>query len=128
MFLKHHISADQNKKLAAVQYPSIAAEWLWRTVHAFHDTMHSYEDLKAEILALYPEAIAAYSYTLAEFDRLISNCTCSPIRSETELGGFYHEFLLVSCFLIAKGHIGTPEQSCAFSASLGPRLAIAVHN
>src|SRR6201996_9692778 len=75
-----------------------------------------------------PEAITAYSYTLAEFNKLISDCTRSPIRSESELRGFYREFLLVSRFLIAKGRIGTPEQLRAFSASLGPRLAIAVHN
>ena len=128
LFLKHRVSADQDKKLAAVRYPSIAAERLWRTAHAFRDTMHSYEDFKAEILALYPEAIAAYSYTLAEFNRLISDRARSLIHSESELGGFYREFLLVSRFLIAKGHIGTPEQSRAFSASLGPRLAITVHN
>ena len=35
LFLKHRISADQDKKLAAVQYLSIAAEQLWRTAHAF---------------------------------------------------------------------------------------------
>ena len=128
LFLKHCVSADQDKKLAAVRYPSIAAERLWRTAHAFRDTMHLYEDFKVKILALYLEAIAAYSYTLAEFDKLISDRARSPIRSESELGGFYREFLLVSRFLIAKGHIGTPEQSRAFSASLGPRLAIAVHN
>ena len=90
--------------------------------------MHSYKDFKAEILALYLEAITAYSYTLAEFNRLISERARSPIHSESELGGFYCEFLLVSRFLIAKGRIGTPEQSRAFSASLEPRLAIAVHN
>ena len=99
-----------------------------RTAHAFHDTMHLYKDFKVEILALYLEAIVAYSYTLAKFDKLISDHTCSPIHSESELRGFHHEFLLVSCFLITKGHIGTPEQLHAFSACLGPHLAIAVHN
>jgi len=99
-----------------------------RTAHAFHDTMHLYKDFKVEILVLYPEAIAAYSYTLTEFNKLISDRAHSLIHSESELGGFYHEFLLVSRFLITKGCIGTPEQLHAFSASLEPCLAIAVHN
>src|ERR1700761_9686294 len=63
-----------------------------------------------------------------EFLFLKHDCVHSLICSESELGGFYREFLLVSRFLIAKGRISTPEQSRAFSASLGPRLAIAVHN
>ena len=119
--------ADQEKKHAAVQYPSVAAKQLWRTAHAFRNTMCLYEDFKVEILVLYPEAIVTHSYTLAEIYRLISNHVHSLIHSETELREFYCEFLLVSHFLISKGHIGTPEQLCAFSDSLGPRLAIAVH-
>ena len=44
LFLRHRISDDEEKKHTAVRYPSIAAEQLWRTAHAFRDTVSSYED------------------------------------------------------------------------------------
>ena len=61
LFLKHHVLADHNKKLAAVRYPSIAAERLWRTAGTFRDTMCSYKDFKSEIIALYPECKGVHS-------------------------------------------------------------------
>ena len=126
LFLNYRISDDEEKKRAGVRYTSVAVERLWRTARAFRDTMCSYEDFKAEIIVLYLEAIAVHSYTRAEFDRLISDRAHTPVRSKTELGEFYQEFLLTSCLLISKGHLGMPEQLHAFLDSLGPRLAIAV--
>ena len=127
LFLKNHILADQEKKCTAVRYTSIAVEQLWRTACAFCDTVSSYEDFKAEIITLYPEAIVAYLYTHAKFNNLVSNRAHMLICSETELGEFYHKFLLTLHFLITKGRLGMPEQSHAFLGSLGLCLAIAVH-
>ena len=61
LFLRHCISDNEEKKHAAFRYRSIAAEQLWRTAHTFSNTTSSYEDFKAEIITLYPEAIAAHS-------------------------------------------------------------------
>ena len=72
------------------------------------------------------EAAAAFAYSQADLDKLVSDRAHMLIRSETELGEFYCEFLLSLHFLIAKGRLGMPEQSHAFAASLGPCLAIAV--
>ena len=91
-----------------------------------HGELILYDDIKAEVIVLYPEAIAAHSSTHAEFDNLVSDHACMLIRSETELGEFYWEFLLASCFLISKSHMGMLEQSHAFLGSLGPCLAITV--
>ncbi|KAH9019426.1 hypothetical protein EDB85DRAFT_2153746 [Lactarius pseudohatsudake] len=73
LFLKHRVSDPQEKKRTAVNYPSIAVEWLWRTARTFSDPAHSYKDFKAEVVALYPEAIAAQEHTLAKLDELVAH-------------------------------------------------------
>ncbi len=128
LFLKHHISDAQEKKCTAVNYPSVAVERLWKTARAFSNPAHSYEDFKAEVIALYPEATVAQEHTLADFDRLVTDRTHTPIRSEIELGSYYCDFLIVSRFLIAKGHISMQMQACQFLASFELRLATSVHS
>ncbi|KAH9027885.1 hypothetical protein EDB85DRAFT_2148244 [Lactarius pseudohatsudake] len=113
LFLKHRVSDNQEKKRAAVRYPSVAVERLWKTARAFGDPACSYEDFKAEVIALYPEAIAAQEHTLADLDML--------------LGAYYCEFLIISRFLIAKSRISAPTQARYLLASFEPRLATAIH-
>ncbi|KAH9019177.1 hypothetical protein EDB85DRAFT_2153994 [Lactarius pseudohatsudake] len=126
LFLKHRVSDDQEKKRAAVRYPSVAVEQLWKTARAFSDTARSYEDFKVEVIALYPEAIAAQEHTLADLDELVAHRARTPIRSEIELGAYYREFLLVSRFLVAKDRISVQTQAHHLLASFEPRLATAV--
>src|SRR6266702_1699445 len=128
LFLKHRISDAQEKKRAAVTYPSVAVEWLWKTAHAFGDPMRSYKDFQAEVIALYPEAIAAQEYSLADFDRLVTDRVHTPIHTEMELGEYYRDFLVVSHFLVVKGRISAQMQARAFLASFEPHLATAVHS
>ncbi|KAH9041042.1 hypothetical protein EDB85DRAFT_2140216 [Lactarius pseudohatsudake] len=127
LFLKHRVSDNQEKKRAAVHYPSVAVERLWKTARAFGDPACSYEDFKAEVIALYPEAIAAQEHTLADLDMLVAHCARTAIRSEIELGAYYCEFLIISRFLIAKSRISAPTQACYLLASFEPRLATAIH-
>ncbi|KAH9030882.1 hypothetical protein EDB85DRAFT_2146395 [Lactarius pseudohatsudake] len=126
LFLKHRISDDQEKKRAAVRYPSIAVERLWKTARAFGDAARSYEDFKAEIIALYPEAIASQEHTLAELDGLVAHRAHTAICSEAELGEYYRTFLLVSRFLITKGRISVQMQARHLLASFESRLATTV--
>ena len=128
LFIRHSVSDHQEKKRAAVNYPCVVTERLWKTARAFSDPARSYEDFKAEIITLYPEATAAHQYTRRQFDQLISDRARAPIRSEAELGQYFRKFLLVSRFLISKCRLGTPEQSRALMASLGPSLSIAVRS
>lgn len=122
LFLKHSISDSQEKKRAAVRYLSLAPEQLWRTTPAFSNPTRSYEDFKAEVLALYPEATGEHEYTRAAFKRLVTDRARTPIRSEMELGEFYHAFLLTSRTLISQGRLGVPEQRRALLASFEPHL------
>ncbi len=128
LFAKHRISDPQEKKHAAVNYPSVAVERLWKTACTFGDPVRSYKDFKAEIIALYPEAIAAQEHTLVDFDRLVTDHARTPIRSEMELGEYYRDFLVVLRFLIAKDCISVQMQVHTFLASFEPHLATAVHS
>jgi hypothetical protein len=128
LFLKHHISDDLEKKCTAVRYPGLAPEQLWKTMPAFSDHTHAYEDFKAEVIVLYPEATTEHEYTCAWFEQLVSDCACTPICSETELGEFYCAFLLTLCILISKGQLGVPEQARGFLASFEPHLGTAVQS
>lgn len=128
LFLKYQVSDPQEKKRAAVNYPSIAVEELWKTAYTFGDPARSYEDFKAEFIALYPEAIAAREPSLAEFNRLISDRSRAPICSEIELGDYYRKFLIVSRFFIKKGRISVQMQVRVLLESFEPQLAAAIHS
>ncbi len=128
LFAKHRISDPQEKKRAAVNYPSVAVERLWKTARTFGDPARSYKDFKVEIIALYPEATTVQEHSLAEFDSLVSDRVHTPIHTEMELGAYYHDFLIISRFLIAKGHISMQMQARQFLASFEPHLATAVRS
>jgi hypothetical protein len=128
LFLKHRISDDSEKKHAAVRYPGLALEQLWKTAPAFSDPTCTYEEFKAEVIALYPEATAEHEYTRARFEQLVSDRARTEIRSETELGEFYRAFLLTSRILISKGRLGVPEQAHGFLGSFEPRLGTAIRS
>jgi hypothetical protein len=126
LFFKHCISDGLEKKHAAVRYPGLAPEQLWKTMPAFSDHTHAYEDFKAEVISLYPEATTEHKYTCVGFEQLVSNRAHTAICSKTELGEFYCTFLLTSCILISKGQLGVPEQACGFLASFEPCLGTAI--
>ncbi len=106
----------------------MAVEWLWKTAHAFSNPACSYKDFKAEVIALYPEATAAQEHTLADFDTLVVDHACTPIHPEIELGEYYCNFLVMSCFLIVKGRISVQMQACQFLASFEPCLATSIRS
>jgi hypothetical protein len=110
LFLRHHVSDDQEKKHTAVRYTSWALEKLWQSMPTFSEHARSYEDFKVEVLALYLEVNVEHKYTLAGLAQLVSDHACTLVCSEQELGEFYHVCLLASCFLIAKGCLSTQEQ------------------
>jgi hypothetical protein len=128
LFLKHRISDDSEKKHAAVRYPGLAPEQLWKTAPAFSDPTCTYEEFKAEVIVLYPEATAEHEYTRARFEQLVSDRARTEIHSETELGEFYRAFLLTSRILISKGRLGVPEQAHGFLGSFEPRLGTAIQS
>ena len=126
LFAKHNISDSQEKKQAAVYYPSVKVEALWKTTPTFSDPAYSYEDFKAKIIALYPEAEP--QHTLEELEKLVADRARTQIRSREELGEYNRDFLLVSHFLISKDRISWIDQSRYFLASFEPILTVAIRS
>ncbi len=124
LFAKHNILNPQEKKQAAVYYPSVKVEALWKTTLMFSDPTYSYKDFKAKIIALYPEAKP--QHTLEELEKLIADRVRTPIHSREELGEYNCNFLLVSHFLISKNRISWIDQLHYFLASFEPILAMAI--
>jgi hypothetical protein len=92
LFLRHQVSDDSEKKRAAVNYPAIAVERLWKSALSFADTTSSYADFKAEVIQMYPEASPVQQYTISGLQQLVSDYSCAPIRSEQELSRYYQDF------------------------------------
>ena len=58
LFIRHQVSDDSERKQASVKYTAIEVERLWKSSPSFSDPACSYEDFKAEVFQLYPEASA----------------------------------------------------------------------
>ncbi|KAH9051976.1 hypothetical protein EDB87DRAFT_1550322, partial [Lactarius vividus] len=81
--------------------PDVGVAILWESVSEFNSPDCSYDDFKAKIILLYPEAKAAMEYRLADLDRLVADRASTPICIVEELGEYYRQFLPISRFLIA---------------------------
>src|SRR6267154_2551199 len=86
LFVRHQVLDDAEKKRAAVNYPPIEVERLWKYVHAFSNPARTYEDFKEEVIQLYPEIARDRMHTLAEFEEAIRQAVRKDIRSEEDLG------------------------------------------
>lgn len=125
LFAKHRVSDQQEKKKAAVIYPDVGVAILWESVSGFNNPDYSYDDFKAKIIALYPEAKAAMEHRPADLDRLVADRARTSIRSVEELGVYYRQFLVISRFLIDNNYHGacTPMEARRFLAGFEPTLA-----
>ena len=90
---------------------------------SFSDPAHSYEDFKAEVIHLYPEALTAQQYNIYSLQQLISDHTCIQIHLEGKLSKYYQEFCLISHNLTTMHRIGMQEHARHFLASFKPCLA-----
>ncbi len=77
---------------------------------------------------MYPEVSAERLYTISTLNRLISDCTCSPIQSAKELGKYHRDFCTLAHNLVKLNRIRVPEQGQYFLAGFKPILASTVHS
>ena len=127
LFLHHNVADQQDRKEAACMYTSIRTEQLWKTTEAWLDQTQSYEDFKTEVLKLYPGALGSRSHTLQELEWTVRHYAHNGIQSTAELGKYYRQYLLISCYLIAQGSISDIEQSRGFFRGLQPALEVRIH-
>ena len=126
LFLHHNVADQQDRKEAACMYTSICTEQLWKTTEAWLDQTRSYEDVKTEVLKLYPGALGSRSHTLQELEWTVGRYAHNGIQSTAELGEYYRQYLLISCYLIAQGSISDIEQSRGFFRGLQPALEVRI--
>ena len=77
---------------------------------------------------MYPEVLAAQKCTIANLQRLILDCSRTPIHSEKELSEYYQEFQLISHNLITSRRMGMPEQGQQFLAGFQLAFALDIHS
>ena len=95
--LDHFGVVDENKrKLVALRYLKIRMEGLWETTSTWLDPTKSYAKFKAEVFKLYPGASGNWTYTIQDLDMVIGQYTHVGILTSTDLGNYYHQFLLIS--------------------------------
>jgi hypothetical protein len=126
LFKKHRISDDQDKKEAAVYYPSVQVERAWRCDEAFEDPSASFSDFKGAIIALYPATTAALNPYFTDLERLVTERSHQPFHSKAELGEYYCNFRVISQSLIERGHISKGTQARLLFASFEASLATAI--
>ena len=122
LFLCHNVADQQDRKEAACRYTSIRTEQLWKTTSAWSDPAQSFDNFKTEVSKLYPGALGSRSHTLQELERTIARYARIGIQSSAELGEYYHQYLLITRYLIARNSISAIEQSWYFFRGLSPAL------
>ena len=63
---------------------------------------------------MYPRASDNHAYTPQDLDALIGECICIGIVNPHKLSEYYHQFLLITQYLVSKNQMVASEQSCAF--------------
>ena len=122
LFTRHNIADQQDRKEVACRYTSICTEQLWKTTSAWSDPAQSFDNFKTEVSKLCPSALGSQSHTLQELERTIARCARIGIQSSAELGEYYHQYLLITRYLIAWNSISAIEQLWYFFRGLSPAL------
>jgi hypothetical protein len=126
------VTSEADKKRHTLRYVNFDIELIWRAIPEFADPTTTYDEFKAGILNLYPDASEDNRYFLSDMDTLIGERRRLGINSVNDLADFNMRFLTTTNWLIDRGILSGFEQqrSCiqAFSPSLLrsilPRLQI----
>ena len=101
---------DENeRKQAAVKYLKIRTESLWKTTAAWLDPAATFDDFKTEVFRLYPGMTSNRTWSIQDLDLLIGHTSHVGILTTADLGEYYRQFLLISCYLISMNHLSTHE-------------------
>jgi Zinc knuckle len=105
-----------------LRYIPVRTGSLWKTIEAWADQTKTYKDFKVEVFKFYPGSSGNRTYSLQDLDALTGCHARTGIATAAELGEYYREFLLISCYLVSKICIATQEQSRAFFRGLPSHL------
>ena len=104
LFDLYTVVNEEERKQAALRYLPVRTEHLWKTAATYTDRTRSFAEFRAEIFRLYPGTSNDRTYTIQDFDVLIGHYARTGIISAGDLGDYYRRFLLISRYLIDKGH------------------------
>ncbi|KZT19835.1 hypothetical protein NEOLEDRAFT_1046520, partial [Neolentinus lepideus HHB14362 ss-1] len=120
------ITNKADKKNAMVKYVPMHEEEMWKGLPEYKDIAKTYEEFITALKMLYPVVREDQCYSVGDMDRLVGECVCIGIHNLADLLTFYHEFLLITCFLHHRDLILEHEQNrtfqCAFSQDLWTKV------
>ncbi|KAK2463996.1 hypothetical protein APHAL10511_003940 [Amanita phalloides] len=124
LFSAAHITDDQEKKMHAQRYVPCDDDYeLWESLPEYQLATVTYEQFKAEILLLYPEASDEYRYSRTNVEGLVRERRRLGISSLEDLMSYYRGFIPTTVYLIKKGRMSKYEQSRLFLKGFQPELA-----
>ena len=111
-----HQLGDDNKakKRHTLRYVDFEIEEVWRTIPEFADPMKTYNQFKAAILDLYPDASEDNRYSLNDLDFLIGERLRLGINSVNNLIDFNMRFLAITNWLMNKRRLSDLEQQRSY--------------
>ncbi|KAH9037343.1 hypothetical protein EDB84DRAFT_1268747 [Lactarius hengduanensis] len=122
LFARHTVTTNQDKKLGVLKYLSLRSERLWMGVPAWADQTKTYDEFKAGVLRLYPQASDDATFTIHDLDATVGERARLGILNSNDLGDYYRDFLVISQYLVSKNRLSAAEQSRAFIRGFQPTL------
>lgn len=130
-FATTQVQDTEERKRYAVRYVSIDTEEVWRLLSKF-PVGNTYDEWKAEVVALYPGADVSRKYTRPEYEDLVRRWRAKGIATMGDWSEFYREASAMSSWLISQGKLSETERdreamqvfSSAFREKVLARLQI----
>ncbi|KAH9009722.1 hypothetical protein EDB85DRAFT_2162357 [Lactarius pseudohatsudake] len=122
LLARHTVTTNQDKKLGTLKYLSLRSERLWMGVPAWADQTKTYDEFKAGVLRLYPQASDDATFTIHDLDATVGEQARLGILNSNDLGDYYQDFLVISQYLVSKNRLSAAEQSRAFICGFQPTL------
>ncbi|KZT13709.1 hypothetical protein NEOLEDRAFT_1184933 [Neolentinus lepideus HHB14362 ss-1] len=97
-------------------------EEMWKGLPEYKEAAKTYEEFITALKMLYPAVCEDQCYSVGDMDRLVGERMCIGIHNLADLLTFYHEFLLITCFLHRRDLISECEQNHAFQHTFSQDL------
>src|SRR5258708_38170598 len=94
---------------------------------AWTNQTKTYQEFQDEIYKLYPGSSGDRTYTMQDLDLLLGHYAQVGILTSADLGEYHRKFLLITRYLISKGHLSTLEQHRFFLRGRQPTLEVRVN-
>ncbi|TFK32562.1 hypothetical protein BDQ12DRAFT_573898, partial [Crucibulum laeve] len=119
------VTENAAKKSHAICYLDVDDVLLWQSLaeYAADDDTGTWILFKTAVYTLYPGSEDASRYTVADMRDLVRKTReSSLIKSMSDLGSFYRQFLAITSHLIAQKSISNLDQQSAFRDAFHPVL------